>query len=62
MSLDYRPVLLSHQLFRETVPLRYNTVNIGTGKLFYPGEGIYVGAETYYRGSLTKKVQLFQGF
>jgi hypothetical protein len=22
MSLDYRPMLLSHQLFRETVPLR----------------------------------------
>jgi DNA replicative helicase MCM subunit Mcm2 (Cdc46/Mcm family) len=25
MSLDYRPILLSHQLFRETVPLIINT-------------------------------------
>jgi hypothetical protein len=26
MSLDYRPMLLSHQLFRETVPLRQDQI------------------------------------
>jgi hypothetical protein len=26
MSLDYRPMLLSHQLFRETVPLTAYTI------------------------------------
>jgi hypothetical protein len=32
MSLDYRPMLLSHQLFRETVPLK----RLNAGKIFVP--------------------------
>jgi hypothetical protein len=29
MSLDYRPMLSSHQLFRETVPLKYLSKDTG---------------------------------
>jgi hypothetical protein len=39
MSLDYRPMLLSHQLFRETVPLMQFALFGNTLRML--GKGVY---------------------
>jgi hypothetical protein len=58
MSLDYRPMLLSHQLFRETVPLmvRFDFLlfsnNIPLLTIFAKPEPHHIGL----RNSLTKKL------